>query len=107
MPPFSKCPWFADPDLEFHDRRGLIFKVPSSGKYPAPQSELTLQRPVARFLARFGKVALGGIYAGFAAALLLCLVGILMGDASDGLLKVDAAHPAFGGGGRRGEGGSF
>ena len=77
--------------------------MPSSCNYPAPQSELTLQRPVPRFLARFGKVALGGIYAGFAAALLLCLVGILMGDASDGLLKVDAAHPAFGGEeGRRG-----
>ncbi|CAE7318848.1 EGY1 [Symbiodinium natans] len=42
------------------------------------------------------QVALGGIYSGLAAALLLCLAGILMGDASDGLLKVEVTRlPLF------------
>ncbi|CAE7375778.1 EGY1 [Symbiodinium pilosum] len=42
------------------------------------------------------QVALGGIYAGLAAALLLCVAGIISGDSSDGLLKAEVTRlPLF------------
>lgn len=81
--------------------RGLVadqFGVEVQGGYFIPSSALgTVGRTwTIKGLAPSRKVqiqvALGGIYAGFAAALLLCLVGILMGDASDGLLKVDVTR---------------
>lgn len=42
------------------------------------------------------EVALSGSYAGFATALLLCLAGVLRGDASDGLILVEATGPKVG-----------
>lgn len=39
------------------------------------------------------EVALSGSYAGFTTALLLCLAGVLRGDASDGLILVEATGP--------------
>jgi len=38
------------------------------------------------------EVALGGIYAGFLASLVLCVAGLLQGDASNGLLKVEVTR---------------